>query len=347
MTTWDEKARKDWHAPLMIPIGPAVAAVLFWLGSRRRRVQTRPVRTVVVQARRLMMIRQVVGEIKPRYESELSFRVAGKVLGAAVDVGLTVKQVDILARLEHAGLRKPLAIGRSGGRLGEVMLVEAQATEFAIQSKLSKGRLDAKAIIYFCVRLDVSPRLGSTPAKANLDVSCTSAARHRAQSRVRWRITELLQVLSLARMSRAGDDREACPVLRQRWWIFNIAETVFASVVLRSPRPPPPLSNPDLKIEGQVREISRIADASTRTYTVKVTLKTCWPSCGSASAGWACAETSAASVVQATAWAWSRKEGRPAAWAGPTGLQAAGVAAGHGRRYETESVIIASGTRRW
>ena len=34
-----------------------------------------------------------------------------------------------------------------------------------------------------------------------------------------------------------------------------------------------PLSNPELKIEGVVREISPIADSATRTYTVKVTLK--------------------------------------------------------------------------
>ena len=34
-----------------------------------------------------------------------------------------------------------------------------------------------------------------------------------------------------------------------------------------------PLSNPDLLIEGIVREISPVADPTTRTYTVKVTLK--------------------------------------------------------------------------
>ena len=34
-----------------------------------------------------------------------------------------------------------------------------------------------------------------------------------------------------------------------------------------------PLSNPQLIIEGVVREISPVADATTRTYTVKVTLE--------------------------------------------------------------------------
>ena len=34
------------------------------------------------------------------------------------------------------------------------------------------------------------------------------------------------------------------------------------------------LSNPELTMDGVVREISPVADATTRTYTVKVTLKT-------------------------------------------------------------------------
>jgi RND family efflux transporter MFP subunit len=56
--------------------------------------------------------------------------------------------------------------------------------------------------------------------------------------------------------------------------VFNIAETVFADVT--NARPDVivrPLSNPSLTVEGVVREISPVADPATRTYTVKVTLK--------------------------------------------------------------------------
>ena len=46
--------------------------------------------------------------------------------------------------------------------------------------------------------------------------------------------------------------------------VFNVAETVFARHGDEKPEVIVwPLSNPDLKIEGQVREISPIADAST------------------------------------------------------------------------------------
>ena len=81
--------------PLIIPIVLAVAAALPACKPQETSVETRPVRTVVVQARPVDDDRQAVGEVKPRYESDLSFRVAGKVLSRLVDVGATVKQGDI------------------------------------------------------------------------------------------------------------------------------------------------------------------------------------------------------------------------------------------------------------
>src|SRR6476661_6191421 len=61
------------------------------------RVEIRPVRTVVVDPKPVLDGRQAVGEVKPRYESDLSFRVAGKLVARRVDVGAMVKQGDPLA----------------------------------------------------------------------------------------------------------------------------------------------------------------------------------------------------------------------------------------------------------
>ncbi len=49
----------------------------------------RMVRTLVVETKRINDDRQAIGEVKPRYESDLSFRVAGKVLvrGVVTDAG--------------------------------------------------------------------------------------------------------------------------------------------------------------------------------------------------------------------------------------------------------------------
>ena len=48
--------------------------------EEKKAAEVRPVRTVVVDPAPVDDDRQAVGEIKPRYESDLSFRVAGKVI---------------------------------------------------------------------------------------------------------------------------------------------------------------------------------------------------------------------------------------------------------------------------
>src|SRR5215472_10704302 len=63
-------------------------------------VEIRPVRTVVVDPKPVPDGRQAVGEVKPRYESDLSFRVGGKLIARRVDVGAMVKQGDTLAGLD-------------------------------------------------------------------------------------------------------------------------------------------------------------------------------------------------------------------------------------------------------
>ena len=63
-------------------------------------VETRLVRTLVVNPKPIGEDRHAIGEVKPRYESDLSFRVAGKVLSRLVDVGASVKQGDTLATLD-------------------------------------------------------------------------------------------------------------------------------------------------------------------------------------------------------------------------------------------------------
>jgi multidrug efflux pump subunit AcrA (membrane-fusion protein) len=64
------------------------------------RVEIRPVRTVLVYPKPVLDGRQAVGEVKPRYESDLSFRVTGKLVARRVDVGAMVKQGDTLASLD-------------------------------------------------------------------------------------------------------------------------------------------------------------------------------------------------------------------------------------------------------
>src|ERR1700692_4392409 len=69
----------------------------------------RLVRTLVVDTKRINGDRQAIGEVKPRYESDLSFRVAGKVLSRLVDVGVWGKQGDTLGTLATQDYKNSLS----------------------------------------------------------------------------------------------------------------------------------------------------------------------------------------------------------------------------------------------
>ena len=88
----------------------ALALVLAGCTAESASVEIRPVRTIVVEPRPIDDGRRAVGEVKPRYESDLSFRVPGKLVSRLADVGVVVKQGDTLATLS-------LSPGESGPQL--------------------------------------------------------------------------------------------------------------------------------------------------------------------------------------------------------------------------------------
>ena len=65
-------------------------AILVALGgckTEKPPLEARFTRAVMVDPQPVHDDRQVIGEVKPRYESDLSFRVAGKILARLVDIG--------------------------------------------------------------------------------------------------------------------------------------------------------------------------------------------------------------------------------------------------------------------
>src|SRR2546423_7401727 len=60
----------------------------------------RPVRTITVEPGAGAERTTLTGEIRARYESDLAFRIDGKIIERPVDIGSTVKSGDVLARLD-------------------------------------------------------------------------------------------------------------------------------------------------------------------------------------------------------------------------------------------------------
>ena len=115
--------------------------------------------------------------------------------------------------------------------------------------------------------------------------------------------------------------------------VFNIAETAFTDIsndaASRSSFGRCPI--PELTVEGVVREISPVADPTTRTYTVKVTLKNPPPQLRFGMSIGGRLKGDAALAVALPLSALFEKNGSPAVWVFDQQSSSLTLRASHGR----------------
>jgi RND family efflux transporter MFP subunit len=229
----------------------------------------RPVRTATVELREGGEKVSLTGEIQPRYQADLGFRVNGKILDRPVDVGTQVKTGALLARLDPQQYKQDLEVAKSEIAVAQAEVTRSQAQEYRQRELLKNGHTTQvaydQALKTFKTaeaRLDAararavqaSENLGYTELKADNDGVITAIGADPGQ------VVSAGQMV--VRLAQPGE-REA---------VFNIAEGAFKK------RPTDPtvtvhlVSNPEVETAGKVRYISPQADPATRTYTVRVSL---------------------------------------------------------------------------
>lgn len=300
------------------------------------------VRAMTVSPQSIADERRAVGEIRPRRESDLGFRVSGKLAMRSVDVGATVKKGNVLARIEDQDYRNRLLSAKADKAAAEAVLVEAQASERRIKTLLDKGyttRANHDATLKNLrsaeAKLDsanvalamAADQLAYTELHADFDGIVTATA------------AEAGQIVNTGQMI----VRIADPA--QKDAVFSIAEANFAQAPLAGSTPRITvslLSNPDLTATGKLREIAPVADAATKTYQVKVSLESAPEAMrfGASVAGRI--EADSAPVVVLPGSALFDKDGKPAVWvvshSSEVELKPIAVA-----RYEVDRVIVAAG----
>jgi len=229
----------------------------------------RPVRTMTVELREGGERTSLTGEIQPRYQADIGFRVNGKILQRPVDVGTAVKRGDLLARLDPQQYRQDLEVAKAEVAKAEAEVARSQAQEYRQRELLKNGHTtqvaydqalktfktaQAEADAVRARQIQASENLGYTDLKADNDGVIVAVGADAGQ------VVSSGQLV--VRLAQPGE-REA---------VFNIAEGAFKK------RPTDPtvtvhlVSNPEIETAGKVRYISPQADPETRTYTVRVSL---------------------------------------------------------------------------
>ncbi|MBP0110632.1 efflux RND transporter periplasmic adaptor subunit [Bradyrhizobium vignae] len=305
--------------------------------------EVRAVRTVVIDPKPLDDDRRSVGEIKPRYESELGFRVAGKMVARSVDVGAAVRKGDVLARLEEQDYRNKLKSAEADLAAAEAVLVEAQSTEERQRQLLTTGTT-TRALYDSALKNFRSAEARRDQALTSVELARDQLAYTELHAEFDGVVTavgaEAGQVVNsghmIVRVARPND-KDA---------VFAVAEAAFR---LGSERREPSrvvvllLSNAAVTAEGVVREISPIADPATRTYQVKVTLADAPEQMrfGGSVVGRIKASTTPVVVLPGSAL--FDKNGTPAVWiVDPVG-QSVQLKTVSVERYETDRVILKEG----
>lgn len=215
----------------------------------------RPALTVVVGAQAADRGNVYSGEVHARYETDLGFRIGGKIVERLVDIGAQVKKGQLLARLDAAdtGLKKSAADAQY--RLADEELKRYR--ELRTKGLISQSALDAKETALKAAAAEVGlarNQAAYTSLQADRDGVISAA------------YAEVGQVVAagqaVVRIAQHGE-REVS---------IAIPESRYASVKVDMPAEIELLSanNGTQILPGHVREISPAADAVSRTYPARV-----------------------------------------------------------------------------
>jgi len=262
--------------PAMHAIARLASALAFATLLAACQAQTAPTSRVErpVQIERVSLVdddagREFVGVVRARYETDLGFRVAGKIVKRLVNVGDRVHAGDVVAELDPQDLK--LQAESAQAELAAATSSLAQASSDAERYATLKSRgfaaiadFDRKQV----ARDEAAGRLER--ARRALDIAQHqlgyASLRADADGVITATLAEAGQVVAVGqgvlRLAHRGD-KEAVIALPETW--LGEARSAEASVRL--------WSDPDRSFKAHLRELSPQADAATRTYAARFTIE--------------------------------------------------------------------------
>jgi multidrug efflux system membrane fusion protein len=229
----------------------------------------RPVRVIQLAADNVDVVAEFAGEVRPRVESRLGFRVGGKIVARKVDSGTVVKHGQVLMQLDPQDLQLAQAQANAGLRASESNLSLAKAEldrykDLRDKNFVSQAVLDAKQTAFQAAQANYeqasaayknqSNQTGYTALVSDIDGVVTSVE------------AEIGQVVTagspVVRVAKLGEMEIVIGIPEAKVDALRMVQDVRVKIWAR----------PNDVIRGKIREVSPIADPSTRTYTAKISI---------------------------------------------------------------------------
>ena len=229
----------------------------------------RPVRVVTATNTTSDVAFELSGEVRPRIESRLGFRVGGKIVQRKVELGTVVKRGQLLMQLDpqdfllaQTQAKAALTAAESNRDLAQADLKRYQ--ELRAKNFVAAAILDSKEVAYKAAQTSFEQAVAGFKNQSN-------------QAGYATLIADVDGVVT-------GIDAEVGQVVAAGTPVVRVAQTGEMDVVVGIPenkintiRQMSDIrvglwADPTLVLPGKLRELSPVADAVTRTYLAKVSL---------------------------------------------------------------------------
>ena len=229
----------------------------------------RPVRAMTLVAGSNGERLEFSGDVRPRYESALGFRIGGKIVERKVDVGALVKKGDVLMRLDPQDMKLAETQARATLRAAETERDLANAdykrhVNLRSQNFVSQAVLDAKQSALKAAQANVeAARAGLRGQSNQANYTSLSADVDGVVTAIEAEVGQVVQAGSpVARVARTDEKEVVIGIPEDKVELLRKAGAVTVRL----------WANADQTIPGKIREVSPVADPASRTYTVKVSI---------------------------------------------------------------------------
>lgn len=281
------------------------------------------------------------GEVKPRHEADLAFRIGGKVVARQVEVGARVRQGQVLARIDAADVGLQVEAAKASVAAAEAEAAFAQAEYERYQNLLREKFVSASAL--------EQKRNAAHTNRARLD-----------QARAQLAVTQNQVAYATLQAPHAGvitaASAEAGQVVAAGQTVLKLAREDELEVAISVPesrigeiRGAPKLAvflwaNPQKLYPARVREIAPAVDAVTRTFAVRVSIlqpdtDLHWGMTANVGLR-GDASATAALIPSASLY---RKDGAPAVWVYDPQSRKVSLRPVQVTQYREDGVVVASG----
>lgn len=227
----------------------------------------RPVRAEQLAARSAASATRYAGEVRARYETDLAFRVGGRVTRRLVETGATVAAGQTLATLDPAdyalaarAARAQLAAAEAEAKLAHEDL--KRFAELRAKNFIAQAELDRRAATATAADAQVRALRAEAARQANqADYTRLTAPQAGVVTAVLFEAGQVVAAgQPVARLARAGEREVRIDVPENALDALRRAKTLQVRL----------WSSPDKVYAGRLRELAPMADPATRTYAARI-----------------------------------------------------------------------------